>query len=133
MTVYWPGIHRTHNTAGDCLMPLLEGFFALEIEYHRKMRCDAPGTQVATALHTSYALQCGDGPLLKRIGTVTAQDIERMIERLALAGDLRDVFAARDSLISLFGLWPEGIRPSLSGRKPPAAGLTSARSGASHC
>ena len=87
-------------------MPPLEQFFALEIEYHRKRRCEAPGTADATALHTSYALQSGYEPLLKRIGRVTAQDIERMGERHALAGDARDVLAARDSLIRLLGLWP---------------------------
>ena len=87
-------------------MAPLHQLFALEIEFHRKLRCEAPGTQDATALHTSYALQCGYEPLLKRIGRVTAQDIERMSERLALAGDARDVLAARDSLIRLLGLWP---------------------------
>jgi hypothetical protein len=87
-------------------MAPLEQLFALEIEYHRKLRCDAPGTHPTAALHTSYALQCGYEQLLKRIGRVTAQDIERMSERHALAGDARDVLAARDSLIRLLGLWP---------------------------
>jgi hypothetical protein len=83
-------------------MAPLEQLFTLEIEFHRKLRCDAPGTHPTAALHTSYALQCGYEPLLKRIGRVTAQDIERH----ALAGDARDVLAARDSLIRLLGLWP---------------------------
>lgn len=60
------------------LVPL-DQLFALEIEFHRKLRCEAPGT---------------------------ADDIERMSERHALAGDARDVLAARDSLIRLLGLWP---------------------------
>ena len=44
--------------------------------------------------------------LLQSIGRVTARDIERLTERFTLAGDARDVLAARDSLISLLGLWP---------------------------
>jgi hypothetical protein len=87
-------------------MAPLQQLFALEIEYHRKLRCEAPGTQDATALHTSYALQAGYERLLGCVGRVTAQDIERMSERHALAGDARDVLAARDSLIRLLGLWP---------------------------
>jgi hypothetical protein len=87
-------------------MPPLEQLFTLEIEYHRKLRCEAPGTLDATALHTSYALQSGYEPLLKRIGTVTAQDIDRLNRRLSLAGDARDVLAARDALTRMLGLWP---------------------------
>src|SRR4051794_21816301 len=44
---------------GGLLMAPLDQLFALEIEYQRKLRCDAPGKQDATALHTSYALQAG--------------------------------------------------------------------------
>jgi hypothetical protein len=87
-------------------MAPLEQLFTYEIEFHRRLRCEAPGTADATALHTSYALQCGYEPLLKRLGTVTAQDIDRLAQRLQLAGDARDVLAARDTLTSLLGLWP---------------------------
>lgn len=82
-------------------MAPLEQLFALEIEFHRRLRCDAPDTQDATALHTSYALQSGYEPLLKRLGPVTPRDIDRMGQRLSLAGDPRDVLAAHDSLLTL--------------------------------
>jgi hypothetical protein len=47
-------------------MTPLERLFAFEIEFSRKLRCDAPGTADAAALHTSYALQCGYEPLTTR-------------------------------------------------------------------
>ena len=87
-------------------MAPLDQLFALEIEFHRKLRCDAPGTQDATALHTSYALQAGYERLLRRLGRVTAQDLQRAGDRHALAGDVRDVLAARDALTQMLGLWP---------------------------
>jgi hypothetical protein len=87
-------------------MSPLEQLFVLELEFHRKLRADAPGTADSTALHTSYALQSGYEPLLGQLGRVTHQEIERLVERFMLAGDARDVLAARDSLIGLLGLWP---------------------------
>jgi hypothetical protein len=86
-------------------MSPLEQLLSLEIEFHRKLRTEAPGTADPSALHTSYALQSGYEPLLRRIGRVTAQDIDRLAERYHLAGDARDVLAARDSLTRLLGLW----------------------------
>jgi hypothetical protein len=87
-------------------MPPLERLFALEIEFHRRLRTTASGTADPTALHTSYSLQAGYELLLQQIGRVTAQDIERMAERFMLAGDARDVLAARDSLTRSLGLRP---------------------------
>jgi hypothetical protein len=87
-------------------MTPLEQLFVLEIDFQCKLRTNAPGTTDPTALHTSYALQSGYEPLLRRIGRVTAQDIERLAERFMLAGDSRDVLAARDSLTRLLGLRP---------------------------
>ncbi len=87
-------------------MPPLEQLFALEIEYHRRLRTDAPGTADAPSLHTSYALASGYEPLLRSIGSVTTADIERLTQRFTLAGDARDVLNARDSLARLLGLLP---------------------------
>jgi hypothetical protein len=39
----------------------LERHFAMEVEYHRRLRCEAFGAD-ATSLHTSYALQSGAEP-----------------------------------------------------------------------
>jgi hypothetical protein len=78
----------------------------LEIEYHRRLRAEALGTADAAALHTSYALQSGYEPLLRSIGRVTTRDIERLAERYTLAGDVRDVLNARDSLARLLGVRP---------------------------
>jgi len=82
----------------------LEKLFRLEIEFHRRLRTEAPGTVDASALHTSYALQSGYEPLLRAAGAGTARDIDRLHDRLALAGDPRDILAARDSLKKLIGL-----------------------------
>ena len=90
-------------------MPPLEKLFRLEIEFHRRLRTQAPGTRDARALHTSYALQCGYEPLIRSLGTVTGPDIERLHARFAPAGDARDLLAARDSLKQLLGLsQPDG-------------------------
>jgi hypothetical protein len=85
-------------------MSPLERLFALEIEFHRRLRCNAPGTVDASALHTSYALQNAYDPLLKSTGRVTVQDIKQLADRFTLTGDARDVLAARDSLTGLLGL-----------------------------
>jgi hypothetical protein len=85
-------------------MSPLEQLFALEVEFHRKLRCEAPGTPDPSALHTSHALQSGYEPLLRGIGQATAHDIERLADRYLLSGDARDVLAARDSLTRLLGL-----------------------------
>jgi hypothetical protein len=87
-------------------MSPLERLFTLEIEFHRKLRCEAPGTADPSALHTSYALQAGYELLLRGVGRVTAQDIARLTDRLLVAGDARDVLAARDSLIRLLDVRP---------------------------
>jgi hypothetical protein len=85
-------------------MAPLEKLFRLEIEFHRRLRTQAPGTADARALHTSYALQAGYEALIGAVGTVTSQELERLHARLALAGDARDILAARDSLVELLDL-----------------------------
>jgi hypothetical protein len=85
-------------------MPPLEKLYRLEIEFHRRLRTQAPGTADARALHTSYALQSGYEPLLRALGPVTAQDIDQLRNRLTLAGDARDVLAACNSLKQLLSL-----------------------------
>jgi hypothetical protein len=88
-------------------MPPLERLFLLEIEYRRLLRCHAPGTPELIAPHTSYAMQQGYEPLLKRVGQATAQDLDRLCSRYTASSDARDLLAARDSLMTMLGLWPE--------------------------
>jgi hypothetical protein len=38
-------------------MSPLEQLFALEVEFHRRLRTEAPGTDDAATIHTSFALQ----------------------------------------------------------------------------
>jgi hypothetical protein len=88
-------------------MTPLELLFALEIEFHRKLRCEATGTQDVAALHASYASQAGyQQPIAQLGGSVTFEAIERPRAKHGRAGDVRDVLAARDSLTCLLGLWP---------------------------
>ena len=89
-------------------MAPLERLFRLEIEFHRRLRTEAPGPADARALHTSYALQSGYEPLIRSVGAVTARDLERLHARLTLAGDARDLLATRDSLKQLLGIHPLG-------------------------
>ena len=70
-----------------------EGPFRLEIEFHRRLRTQAPGTADVRALHTSYALQAGYEALIGAVGTVTPREFERLHARLAQTGDARDILA----------------------------------------
>jgi hypothetical protein len=59
---------------------------------------------MSAACTTSYALQTGYEQLMPVVGTVAARQIEQLRERLTLAGDTRDLLAARDSLKQLLRL-----------------------------
>jgi hypothetical protein len=85
-------------------MSPLEQLFRLEIEFHRRLRTQAHSTGDARSDHASYALQANYDPLIRSIGTVTAHAVEALRERLALAGDPRDVLAACDSIRELLGI-----------------------------
>jgi hypothetical protein len=84
----------------------LEQLFHLEIEFHRRLRTQAPSTGDVGSLHTSYALRSSYEQLIGSIGPTTARDVETLRERLNLAGDTRDVLKAGDSLKQLLGLSP---------------------------
>jgi hypothetical protein len=85
-------------------MSSLEKLFRLEIEFHRRLRTQVSGTVDVHALHTSYALQCGYEPLIRTVGSVAAQDLDKVAQRLATAVDVRDLGPARDSLKQLLGI-----------------------------
>jgi hypothetical protein len=85
-------------------MNALERLFLLEVDFHRKLRTQALGKAMIDGLRTSYALQCGYEGLLRDVGPVTVRDIEKVRERLTMAGDSRDVLTARDSLMQLLGV-----------------------------
>jgi hypothetical protein len=89
-------------------MAPLEQLFALELEFHRRMRQVAASADDGAAAHTSFALQSGYEPLLRAVGRVTIGDVERLAARYTQTGDVRDVFRARDSLTALLGLVPHG-------------------------
>jgi hypothetical protein len=76
----------------------LEKLFRLEIDFHRRLRTQAPGTADARALHTSFALQSGYEPLIHEIGSITEADLRAMHDHLLLTGDPRDVLEACKSL-----------------------------------
>ncbi len=85
-------------------MPPLERLFLLEVEFHRRLRTQAPGTADTSALHTSYALQAGYESLIRAAGRVTVRDIELISQRHAPTADARDLVGARDSLRQLLGI-----------------------------
>jgi hypothetical protein len=84
-------------------MSPLETLFRLEIDFHRRLRTQAPGTADAGSLHTSYAIQFGYDRLIRSVGPATVRDLETLKERLMMAGDAQDVLAARDSVRQLLG------------------------------
>jgi hypothetical protein len=61
------------------IMTAVEELFALEIEFHRKLRMSDPRPTDITGLHTSYALQAGYEQLIRDAGDVTG-------ERLRMTG-----------------------------------------------
>ena len=85
-------------------MTPLEQLFRFEVEFHRRLRTEAPETADARGVHTSYALQSGYENLIRVVGTVNRQDVIACQERLTLAGDTRDVLSARDSVMALLGI-----------------------------
>ena len=85
-------------------MSPLEQLFRLEIEFHRRLRTQAPGTEDARALHTNFALQAGYERFIRATGPVTARDLDQLSTRLTFAGNLRDILAARDSLKQLLAI-----------------------------
>lgn len=87
-------------------MTPLERLFVLELEFHRRLRTDAPGMADVEGVHTSYALQSGYEGLLGALARVTAKDVEVVKERFIVASDARDVLSARDSVIQLLGMTP---------------------------
>jgi hypothetical protein len=54
-------------------------------------------------LHMNYAFQASYETLLRSVGAVTEEDVRRMAERFALAGDDRDVLDARKAVTCLLG------------------------------
>lgn len=89
-------------------MNALERLFLLELDFQRKLRTEGLGQATVDGVRTSYALQCGYEDLIRSVGRVTAQDIERLRERLTLAGNPRDGLAARDSLMQILIAKPFG-------------------------
>ena len=87
-------------------MNALERLFLLEVDYQRQLRTEGLGKTTVDGVRTSYALQCGYEGLIRSVGSVSILEIEKLRERLMLAGDVRDVLAARDSLMQLFGVQP---------------------------
>jgi hypothetical protein len=87
-------------------MTPLEKLFFLELEFHRRLRTDAPDAADLEGLHTSYALQSGYEGLMGAIARVTAKDIEMARARFTLIGDVRDLVSARESLKQLLGVGP---------------------------
>ena len=80
-------------------MAPIEHLFWYEVEFHRKLRTELPAIHDYSGLHTSYALGLGYEPILRTLGTVSIQEIERVVRKLTLVGDIRDVLRARDSML----------------------------------
>lgn len=97
-------------------MSPLEKLFRLELDFHRRLRTQAPGNADASSLHTSYALQTGYKQLLPAIGTATNRQLEQLRERFTLAGDTRDLIATRDSLNSS-SAWPSSMADPVPQRR----------------
>lgn len=85
-------------------MTPMEQLFRLEIEFHRRLRTEAPGTGDASSLHTSYALQAGYEPLLAATDRMTGTELKTLKDKMLMAGDARDVLAASDLLHHLLGV-----------------------------
>ena len=76
-------------------MAPLERLFAYEIEFHRRLRTELAAFQDLGGLHTSYALGLGYEPIIRAVGSVS---------KMTLAGDVRDVLKARDSVMRVLSV-----------------------------
>jgi hypothetical protein len=81
-----------------------ERLFALEMEFHRRLRQSCTGEAEDSEVHTSWAVGMGYEALIARSGAVTAEEVVRMAQRMMALGDPRDVMAARDSVMRLLGI-----------------------------
>ena len=54
--------------------------------FHRQLRTQALGKATIDGLRTSYALQYGYEGLIRDVGPITVKDIEKLRERLTMAG-----------------------------------------------
>src|SRR4051794_27337198 len=88
----------------DAMAPL-DHLFTFDLEFRRRLRCDALGTADPSALHPSYALQAEYEGLLRRVGRATVEHLERARGHLALAGDPRDLLAAIPFDVPLVSGW----------------------------
>jgi PAS domain S-box-containing protein len=82
----------------------LEQLFRLELDFHRRLRTQAPGTADAASLHTSYALQSGYEPLVRAIGAVSPHDIEEALQGALKGTTLTFMITSALALILLFGV-----------------------------
>ena len=85
-------------------MAPLERLFAYEIQFQSRLRTEVMAIQDSAGLHTSYALGLGYEPIIRAVGAVTIYDIDRVMKKLTLAGDVRDVLRARDSVMRILGV-----------------------------
>jgi hypothetical protein len=85
---------------------VLETLFALEVDFHFRLRLSRVSLAEAQGIRTSWALEQDYERLFGELGEVTIADVERLTQRQLLASDPRDVLAARDSLRQLFSLGP---------------------------
>jgi hypothetical protein len=75
-------------------MSVLDRLDRLEIRFHRLFRAEGVNAEKAAGVHTSYALQNHDEPLLRTIGVVNPADLVRATEQMTGMGDPREVQAA---------------------------------------
>jgi hypothetical protein len=85
-------------------MAALDQLFALEVEFQRRLRIQAPGWAEAGSIHTSYAIQSGYERLLQQVARPSARNVDQLVERSALMGDRRDAVAAGELLKEILGL-----------------------------
>ncbi len=85
-------------------MAPLERLFAYEIEFHRRLRTELAAFQDLGGLHTSYALGLGYEPIIRAVGSVSMREIDGVMKKMTLAGDVRDVLKARDSVMRVLSV-----------------------------
>jgi hypothetical protein len=86
-------------------MQPLEELFRCELEFHRRVRCEARGLpEDAAAAREAFGVVHGYAELIQAVAGATAKEIELMREKLSLVGDPRDVLAASDSVKQILGL-----------------------------
>jgi hypothetical protein len=76
----------------------MEELFRLEVTFNALLRSSGVTALDVGQLHASYTIECGYERLIRVLGSVSDEELERVKTCLAGEADPRDVLRARDTI-----------------------------------